>query len=146
MIFFYDYLTLFISGFLSATLLPGSSEVVLITMLNQGIGNISMLVVAATVGNVLGSLFNWFCGKYLLRFMGRWWFPVSQNNYDKTRIWFEKYGQWSLLFAWLPIIGDPLTLIAGTLGIRLRVFMVLVTVGKIARYTFIAAIAGAMSG
>lgn len=133
-----DYITLFWSGFLSATLLPGSSEIVLIAMLSQGMGEPVLLVVAGTLGNVLGSLVNWLLGKYLMRFMGRRWFPVSHKQYDKAKIWFERYGVWSLLLAWLPVVGDPLTLIAGTLGVRLRVFLILVTIGKFARYAFIA--------
>ena len=141
-----EYITLFLSAFLSATLLPGSSEVVLIGLLSQGVGEPALLVVAATVGNVLGSLVNWLCGKYLITFMGRWWFPVSPTSYDKAKGWFAKYGLWSLLLAWLPVVGDPLTLLAGTMGIRLRVFLLLVTIGKFARYAFIAGIANAVGG
>ncbi len=105
-----------------------------------------LLVIVATTGNVLGSLFNWLCGKYLITFMGRWWFPVSQKSYDKGKIWFERYGLWSLLLAWLPIVGDPLTLLAGTMAIRLRTFFILVTIGKFARYAFIAGMADMVAG
>lgn len=146
MIFTSDYITLFISGFLSATLLPGSSEIILIAMLSQGLAEPLLLVFAATFGNVLGSLVNWLLGKYLMRFMGRRWFPVSLAQYDKAKKWFERYGIWSLLLAWLPVVGDPLTLIAGTLGVRLRTFLILVTVGKFARYAFIAWVSGMVGG
>ena len=141
-----EYIMLALSGFLSATLLPGSSEIVLISMLSDGMGAPMLLVAAATIGNVLGSLFNWLCGKYLLTFMGRWWFPVSAVSYEKAKNWFEHYGQWSLLLSWLPVVGDPLTLLAGTLNVRLRTFVVLVTIGKLARYAFIAGITGAAIG
>lgn len=146
MIFTSDYITLFFSGFLSATLLPGSSEIILIAMLSQGLAEPLLLVLAATFGNVLGSLVNWLLGKYLMRFMGRRWFPVSPAQYDKAKKWFERYGIWSLLLAWLPVVGDPLTLIAGTLGVRLRTFLILVTIGKFARYAFIAGVTGMIGG
>lgn len=146
MIFDSGYITLFISGVTSATLLPGSSEVVLIAMLSQGVGDPALLVMVATFGNVLGSVFNWVCGKYLITFLGRWWFPVSHESYNTGKVWFERYGLWSLLLAWLPIIGDPLTLLAGTMAVRLRTFLVLVTIGKFARYTFIAGVADMVAG
>lgn len=146
MLFESAYITLFISGVTSATLLPGSSEIVLVAMLSQGVGDPILLVMIATVGNVLGSLINWICGRYLITFMGRWWFPVSQQSYDKGKLWFERYGLWSLLLAWLPIIGDPLTLLAGTMAVRLRIFIVLVTIGKFARYAFIAGVADMVAG
>ena len=140
------YITLFISGVTSATLLPGSSEIVLVAMLSQGVGDPMLLVMVATAGNVLGSLINWLCGRYLITFMGRWWFPVSQKSYDKGKKWFERYGLWSLLLAWLPIVGDPLTLLAGTMAVRLRIFLALVTIGKFARYAFIAGVADMAAG
>ena len=146
MLFESAYITLFISGVTSATLLPGSSEIVLVAMLSQGVGDPMLLVMIATVGNVLGSLINWICGRYLITFMGRWWFPVSQQSYDKGKLWFERYGLWSLLLAWLPIIGDPLTLLAGTMAVRLRIFIVLVTIGKFARYAFIASVVDMVAG
>ncbi len=146
MTFMADYITLFLSGFLSATLLPGTSEIVLIAMLSQGVGESLFLVIAATIGNVMGSLVNWLLGKYLIRFMDSRWFPVSRKQYERAKLWFEHYGIWSLLLAWLPIVGDPLTLIAGTLGVRLKVFLILVTIGKFARYAFIAWVSGIIVG
>ncbi len=146
MTFIAEYFAVFLSGFLSATLLPGSSEVVLIAMLSEGAGAPEILVMAATVGNVLGSLVNWLFGKYLIGFMGRWWFPVSEKSYEKAKNWFEQYGTWSLLLAWMPVIGDPITLLAGALRIRLRTFLILVTIGKFARYVFIAGVTGAVVG
>lgn len=146
MTFASDYFWLFLSGITSATLLPGSSEIVLLTMLSQGVGDPILLVMVATAGNVLGSLINWLCGRYLITFMGRWWFPVSQKSYDKGKKWFERYGVWSLLLAWLPIVGDPLTLLAGTMAVRLRIFLILVTIGKFARYAFLAGVADMAAG
>jgi len=134
------YASLFLSAFLAATLLPGSSEALLGGLLIAGRAEPGLLIAVATVGNVAGSLVNWVCGRYLVRFRGRKWFPVSPRRYDQAVGWFEKYGLWSLLFAWAPLVGDPLTVIAGALRVRLLPFIVLVTLGKLARYLFVAAI------
>ncbi|MTI17715.1 DedA family protein [Rhodobacteraceae bacterium RKSG542] len=133
------YLGLTLTAFLSATLLPGSSEAALVALLALEKGSVILLLCAVTLGNVLGSLFNWYCGAFLSHFKGRRWFPVSEKHYDKAIGWFGQYGKYSLLFAWLPIVGDPLTVVAGALRVRLPIFLVLVTVGKAARYIAIAA-------
>ncbi|WP_025897453.1 YqaA family protein [Sneathiella glossodoripedis] len=130
---------LFISGLLSATLLPGSSEALLITLVAKGQEPIGLLLVVATTGNLLGSLINWIIGKYLMRFQDRKWFPVNQKQMIKAERWFNRYGLYSLLLAWLPIIGDPLTLVAGALNVRLPVFLILVLIGKLARYSLVTA-------
>jgi membrane protein YqaA with SNARE-associated domain len=114
---------LFISAFSAATLLPGSSEALL-----------TALLAGATGGNVLGSVVNWICGRFLAAFQDRWWFPVSPKRYAQAVGWFERFGLPSLLFAWAPIVGDPLTVIAGTLRTRLVPFLLLVTIGKFFRY------------
>jgi len=59
---------------------------------------------------------------------------ITQQRWSQAEGWFQKYGQWSLLLAWLPVIGDPLTIVAGTLGISRVRFLILVTLGKAARY------------
>jgi membrane protein YqaA with SNARE-associated domain len=129
---------LFLSGLLSATLLPGSSEALLIALLLQETAHPMMLVAAVTAGNVLGSVINWYMGKYLMHFQSRKWFPINTQQIDKAQYWFSKYGIYSLLFAWLPVVGDPLTLVAGALKVRLPVFFGFVLVGKLARYIIIA--------
>jgi membrane protein YqaA with SNARE-associated domain len=135
------YLTLFISAFISATLLPSSSEVFLITMITQAQANLWLLWLAATFGNVLGSCVNYWLGMQLLRFKDKKWFPVSQKSLNKAQKQFNKYGVYSLLFAWLPIVGDPLTVIGGIFKVRFSTFVLLVTVGKGARYLAIIALA-----
>lgn len=134
------YTGLFLSAFLAATLLPGSSEALLSGLLIAERAEAGPLIAVATIGNVAGSLVNWVCGRYLVRFRDRKWFPVSSRRYDQAVGWFEKYGLWSLLFAWAPVVGDPLTVIAGALRVRLLPFIVLVSLGKLARYLFVAAI------
>ncbi|MEH6474868.1 MAG: YqaA family protein [Sneathiella sp.] len=129
-----------IAAFLSATLLPGSSEALLVSLLLLGEESPASLLAIATFGNVLGSLLNWYMGAFLMSFQHKKWFPVSLPQIDKAQIWFSKYGIWSLLLAWAPIIGDPLTLIAGMMRISLMPFILLVTIGKFARYALITGI------
>lgn len=128
-----DYLLLFASAFLAATILPFSSEVVLFSLLRDG-GEPVALVVVATLGNTLGSVVNWALGLYLLHFQDRRWFYFSRDQIDKAQRWYQRFGFWSLLFAWLPLGGDALTLIAGIMKLRLWLFLLLVGTGKGLRY------------
>jgi membrane protein YqaA with SNARE-associated domain len=130
-------LGLFASSFLSATLLPGSSEAVLLGLLALGASDPVLLVLVATVGNVLGSVVNWVIGRFLAHFSDRPWFPIKPRSYERAANWYRRLGVWSLLFAWVPIVGDPLTAVAGALRVDFRVFLWLVTVGKAGRYIFI---------
>jgi len=132
------YIGLFLSAFLSATLLPGSSEAALVALLAADKGSTAALVAVATVGNVLGSCVNWLLGRFFASFRDRRWFPVGPRAYERAIDWYKRYGLWSLLFAWVPVIGDPLTLAAGVLRTDLRWFIPLVTLGKLARYLAIA--------
>jgi len=127
------YLLLFASAFLAATILPFYSEVVLFSMLRDG-GDPVALVAVATLGNTLGAVVNWALGRYLLHFQDRRWFYFSREQIDKAQRWYQRYGFWSLLFAWLPIGGDALTLIAGIMKVRLPLFLLLVGTGKGLRY------------
>lgn len=130
--------TLLLSALLSATLSPGSSEATLIGLLAAGHGPMLLLVSAATVGNVLGSVVNWVLGRFFAHFRDRRWFPVSAAAYERATGWYRRYGLWSLLFSWVPVIGDPLTLAAGALRADLRWFVLLVSAGKFARYGILA--------
>jgi membrane protein YqaA with SNARE-associated domain len=137
---------LFLSALVAATLLPGGSEALLAGFLVTGKGDPTLLIAAATIGNVLGSVINWYCGRFLARFRGRKWFPISERRYEQAVGWFEKYGLWSLLFAWAPVVGDPLTVIAGALRIPFPIFIALVSIGKLLRYLTVAALALAWVG
>ena len=136
----WPYGTMFASAFLSATVLPFASEAVLLAQLKGGYGSTVGLLATATVGNVGGSTLNWWMGRLLLRFQNRSWFPFKPDDIARASERFQRYGTWVLLFAWLPVIGDPLTLVAGVLRVPLVVFLVLVTIGKAARYVVIAAV------
>lgn len=135
------YLTLFFTAFVSATLLPSSSEVVLTAMVTKGEYLLWLLWLTATVGNVLGSCVNYWLGTQVIRFKDRKWFPVSQANIDKAQQRFEKYGVYSLFLAWVPIIGDPLTVVGGIFKVRWWTFLWIVTLGKGARYLVVLAFA-----
>ena len=131
------YLSLFILSFLAATLLPMSSELTLAGLLSTNTYNSFALLGTASLGNVLGSVFNWLLGFYFLKHINKKWFPFKQNQITSTSKWFQKFGILSLLFAWVPIIGDPLTFVAGILRVKFFLFLILVAVGKISRYFFI---------
>ena len=131
------YLQLLLFSFLAATFLPFSSEVILTTMYLSKNFNIFILLIVASTGNISGSLFNWYLGKKILIFKDKKWFPISDDKLKKSEKFFQKYGVWSLLLAWVPIIGDPLTMIAGVLRIKLIVFLIFVSISKISRYVFI---------
>ena len=134
---FISYLKLFIISLLAATILPLSSEIVLTTMLLTNLFEKNILLIVASSGNILGSIFNWYLGKKITIFQDRKWFPVSPEQLNKSQKYFQKYGLWSLLLAWVPVIGDPLTLLAGVLKVRFSIFFLLVSISKISRYIFI---------
>ena len=133
------YSTLFASAFLAATILPVSSEAVLAGLIATGKGDPLALFAVATVGNTLGSVVNWLIGRGIAQFRDRPWFPVSAERYEAATRQFTRYGVWSLLFAWLPFVGDPLTVVAGALGVPFGRFVVLVAIGKAARYAMVIA-------
>ena len=135
------YFLLFGSSFLAATILPFYSEVLLFALLRDG-GDPWMLVAVATLGNTLGAVVNWVLGLYILRFQHKRWFYFSQKQISKAQAWFQRYGVWTLLLAWLPIGGDPLTLIAGIMRVKIVPFLLLVGLGKGLRYVFVVWIAG----
>jgi membrane protein YqaA with SNARE-associated domain len=131
------YPSLFIVSFLAATILPVSSELTLAALLNTKDYNELALLFTASFGNILGSVFNWLLGFYLLKYINKKWFPFNQSQINKTSYFFQKFGVWSLLFAWVPILGDPLTFVAGILKIPFFTFLFFVSLGKIGRYFFL---------
>lgn len=122
-----------LSAFLAATLLPLSSELVLASLLLAG-ENSALLIIIATIGNVAGSIVNYLVGLWGANSILHRWFKLSTAQTDKAEIQFSRYGKWSLLFAWVPVIGDPLTFIAGVLKVNFGLFLTLVTLGKLGRY------------
>jgi len=131
---------LFVTSFLAATILPLSSEAVLAGVALTTPHDRLLLLAVATTANTLGALLNWSLGRWGARFRDRKWFRVKPATYDAAATRFRRWGTWSLLLSWIPIVGDPLTLIAGALGVRLLPFLVLVALGKAARYAVVLAI------
>ena len=129
------YFLLLLISFLAATILPLSSELALASLLNTGKYNSFVLIGTASLGNILGSVFNWLLGFYLFKYINKKWFPFKKNQINTASVRFREFGVWSLLFAWVPIIGDPLTFVAGILKVNFLLF--LVSVGKISRYLFV---------
>ncbi len=133
------YAGLFLTAFIAATLLPLQSEAALVGLL---LADYSpwLLIGVASAGNILGSIINWLLGRWIERFRHKRWFPVSEAGLVRAQRWYQKYGKWSLLLSWVPVLGDPLTLVAGVLRERFAVFLLLVSVAKIGRYLALAAI------
>lgn len=128
------YVGLFLSALLAATVVPFSSEAVLVGMDVSGHFSTLALFAVATAGNTLGSCVNWALGRFCLHWRERRWFPVKARELERASRLFNRYGVVSLLFAWLPIVGDPLTLLAGVLRTSFWVMLPLVALGKAARY------------
>ncbi len=128
------YISLFVSAFTSATLLPGSSEALLLYLASTGDLAGGWLWCAATLGNSLGGGVNYLLGRFCLRWREHRWFPVKARDLDRAETWFTRWGVWTLLLSWLPVVGDPLTFVAGVLRVRPLVFILLVTLGKGLRY------------
>lgn len=131
------YGSLFLSAFISATVFPGQSEAVLAGLLLAGHPPIGLIVVAS-VGNILGSVLNWGIGRGVERFRHRRWFPASPGMLERAQRWYARCGRWSLLLSWAPVIGDPLTLVAGMMRERFGVFLLLVGLAKTGRYGVVA--------
>lgn len=132
------YAGLFLAALAAATILPMQSEAVLVGLL---LADYSpwLLITVASVGNVLGSVINWLLGRGIERFRDRPWFPASGAKLERAQHWYRRYGKWSLLLSWAPIIGDPLTVVAGVLREPFPMFLLLVTIAKIGRYLVLAA-------
>ncbi len=135
-----EYLSLLGAAFLSATIFPFQSEAILFVMLMAEHYQVWLLVAAASVGNILGSCVNWFLGRFIAHFEDRRWFPLSKDKIAQVEGWYHQYGRWSLLLSWVPIIGDPLTIVAGILREPFPVFLALVAIAKTARYVAVAAV------
>ncbi|MBL8588006.1 MAG: DedA family protein [Methylobacteriaceae bacterium] len=129
---------LFLAALLAATILPAQSEAALAAAIVAGREPVWALVAVASLGNVLGSVVNYALGYFLTRFENRRWFPLTRAQIAKAEGWYHRWGKWSLLLSWAPVVGDPLTLVAGVLRENLAVFVVLVTIAKVGRYLVIA--------
>ena len=135
------YLSLFISAFAAATILPAQSEALLAYQVSISPDAVVQLIAVATLGNVLGATFNWCLGRLTENLRAKKWFPVNEKQLQKAERFYGRYGRYSLLLSWLPIIGDPITIVAGILREPLLSFVLLVTIAKCARYVFVVGLA-----
>ena len=132
------YLNLFFSALIAATVFPAQSEMVLLYLVQQAAHPVWALVVVASIGNVLGAVINYALGYSVHRFNDRRWFPASPQQMDRAQAFYAKWGRYSLLASWVPIIGDPITVVAGVLHDRFLVFLILVAIAKSGRYVVLA--------
>lgn len=127
------YLSLFAASFIAATLVPFYSEFAVLGMVAID-KDPELVLVVATLGNTLGAAVNWLLGRFFLHYQDRAWFPIRRPQLERAQRWFQRYGVWSLLLAWLPVGGDALTLVAGIMRVRFPIFFLLTAAGKGARY------------
>jgi membrane protein YqaA with SNARE-associated domain len=126
---------MFIIAFLSATILPMGSEAVLIYYLQEHC-DILILFLAATIGNSAGSLTNYFIGYKGEEYLESKGY-LNSNQIDKYKALFARYGFYTLLLSWVPIIGDPLTIIAGAMRYNILKFITLIILAKGGRYAIV---------
>ncbi|RMH63008.1 MAG: DedA family protein [Calditrichaeota bacterium] len=132
----YPYLTLLASSFLAATILPFSSEALLLFLVEKQF-NIPALLLTASIGNIGGALVNYYLGRLGSRKALHTWLRMDDTAIQNARRRYNKWGVWSLLLAWVPVIGDPLTVAAGLFGTSFPLFLLLVTLSKAGRYIFL---------
>lgn len=130
------FILIFISALISATLFPFGSEALLVFYINEG-HNLTLLLLFASVGNVLGSVINYFLGLKGEEFLEKKAI-LKKEMIKRAKVTFDKFGSFALLFAWVPIIGDPITFIAGVLRYDFKLFLLFVTISKTLRYIFLA--------
>ncbi|ACE92358.1 MULTISPECIES: YqaA family protein [Rhizobium] len=128
------YLGLFASALGAATIMPMQSEAVLVGLVVSAKFSTFGLILVASLGNVLGAFANWLLGRGIERFRDRPWFPIKPAALERAQAWYQRFGKWSLLGSWLPVVGDPITLVAGVLREPLPTFLALVTIAKVGRY------------
>ena len=133
------YTGLFLTALVAATVLPMQSEAALVGLLLTDTYPVWALVAVASLGNVLGSVVNWLLARGIEHFRDRRWFPVKPAALARAQGWYRRFGKWSLLLSWAPVIGDPLTVVAGVLKEPFPIFVALVTVAKVGRYLVLAA-------
>lgn len=133
-----DLIVMFSGAFLAATLLPGGSEVLLVALLNKVPQAWLVLVAVASIGNTLGAMTSFYLGR-LGRFAKS---PeaLSEGKHVKALTLIERYGVWSLLLSWAPIIGDILCLLAGWLKLPMLPALSMIFIGKTVRYLMVAAV------
>lgn len=128
------YATLFLVAFAAATILPLQSEAVFTGLILTGKYSTLGLFAVAGIGNVGGSALNWLLGYWAGSCSQRKWFPIKKVALERARRHYQRFGKWTLLLSWLPIVGDPLTVVAGVMREPFFVFLAIVAIAKFGRY------------
>lgn len=139
------YLALFTMSFLASTVLPLGSEWLLVMMLVNGYDP-AATVLTATAGNYLGAVSTYLIGVYGGKCLIEKLFRVSPAQQERARDYYRRYGAYSLLFSWVPVVGDPICMVGGMLRINFGLFTILVASGKLVRYIATAAITACAVG
>lgn len=137
-VFTHGYLALFLFSFLAATVVPLGSEWLLVALLMQPLDP-ALLLASATIGNVLGALSTWVIGVWGGPFLMERFLRIDSKAQARARVMYDRWGSWSLLLSWVPIIGDPLCLVGGIFRVPFLRFTSLVALGKFCRYAFVTA-------
>ena len=143
LVFQSGYAGLFLVSFLAATLVPVGSEIFVIALTLLGY-NPGLVFAAATTGNTLGAIVNYYAGRYGTDFVLSRYITVDPNKRHNLEKLFRKWGAPVLFFAWVPVVGDPLTVVAGGLKLNLSVFTLWVVTGKAFRYALLIVTAGTL--
>ena len=129
---------------MAATIFPAQSEAVLVGLILTDNYSILALIAVASVDNTLGAILNWLVGRSIERLKNKRWFPVRPEKLARAQLWYQRYGKWSLLASWFPLVGDAITVAAGVLKEPLPVFILLVGIAKMSRYAVVAALTKGM--
>lgn len=129
--------SMFAVAFGAATILPAQSEILFVALLAKGEA-FWPLFIAATLGNTLGSVVNWTLGRFFSHLRHHRWFPLTEEQFQRAVGWYNRWGLWSLLLSWAPVVGDPLTIVAGVLRCDLGRFVAVVLLAKAGRYAVVA--------
>ncbi|WP_370574413.1 YqaA family protein [Methanomethylovorans sp.] len=133
----YGYVGLFLASFLASTVLPFGSEALLLLLINEGFDPMSVVMVAS-VGNYCGACTTYYIGLVGRRDLIERYLSIPQQRLDNTEKWFTKYGAYSLLFTWIPIVGDAITAMGGIMKLDFKIFSIFVFLGKFLRYALVA--------
>lgn len=128
---------IFAAAFGAATILPFQSEIVFVGLQLGGTVSVLVLVIVASVGNILGAAVNYILGLWIEHFRHRRWFPFNAAQLARAQTWYARWGVWTLLLSWAPL-GDAFTVIAGVLRAPPWLFLLLVTIAKTGRYIVLA--------
>lgn len=136
----HGYVALFFLSFLAATVIPLGSEWMLVALLLNGHDPL-VAVAVATTGNTLGACTTYGIGLYGGPFLIQRVLRISAASRQRAEAFSRRYGSWALLLSWVPVLGDPLCLAGGLLRVPAGRFVVLVLLGKLARYVVVGAVA-----